>query len=385
MQFTEEQMMLKQMVDRLALEQVAPLAAVIDREERFGHENWEKMGELGLFGTGIPEEYGGSGGGIVEECIIGESLARYCVSTASCWASHVDLCMANLNRNGTDEQKRRYLPDLCTGKKIGGLAMTEPGAGSDVLGMSMRAVRDGDGFVLNGTKTFITNGPIGDVFVVYAKTSSGAKAKNITAFVIERGMPGFSTGKEFEKLGWHGSPTGELVFEDCRVPMENVLGEVDGGAYVLLSGLNSERLVVAAECLGLARACLEESVVYAKQREQFGRRIADFQMVQEKLARMAVKVEAAKALIWDLAFEMEQKGPHGLVMESAAAKLYASEVSVENALTATQIFGGYGYTREFPVERYLRDSRIMTIGAGTSEIMCHIIFRQLDKRYGAGG
>ena len=382
MKFTEEQILLQQMVDRFGREQVQPLAAEIDKEERFPYETWEKMADLGLLGVGIPEEYGGSGGGLVEECIVSEGITRYCVSTASSWISHTDLCMSNINRNGTDEQKNRWLPELCSGKKIGGLAMTEPGAGSDVLNMSTRAVKDGDSFILNGTKTFITNGPIGDIFIVYANTTPGAKVKGITAFVVERGLPGFSTGKEFEKLGWHGSPTGELVFEDCRVPSENVLLEVNRGGEVLLSGLNSERLVVAAQSLGLARACLEESIIYAKQREQFGQPIANFQMIQERLARMAVKVEAAKAMIWSQAIEMDEKGPSGMALETAASKLFASETAVENALVATQIFGGYGYTREFPVERYLRDSRVMTIGAGTSEIMCYVIFKQLDKKFG---
>jgi len=382
MKFTEEQILLQQMVDRFGREQVQPLAAEIDKEERFPHETWEKMADLGLLGVGIPEEYGGSGGGVVEECIVSEGISRYCVSTGSSWISHTDLCMSNIKRNGTDEQKKRWLPDLCSGEKIGGLAMTEPGAGSDVLNMSTRAVKDGDSFILNGTKTFITNGPIGDTFIIYANTTPGAKAKGITAFVLERGMPGFSSGKEFEKLGWHGSPTGELIFEDCRVPAENVLLEVNRGGEVLLSGLNSERLVVAAQSLGLARACLEESIIYAKQREQFGQPIANFQMIQERLARMAVKVEAAKAMVWSQAIEMDEKGPAGMALETAASKLFASETAVENALDATQIFGGYGYTKEFPVERYLRDSRVMTIGAGTSEIMCYIIFKQLDKKFG---
>ncbi|MBU2552671.1 MAG: acyl-CoA dehydrogenase family protein [Proteobacteria bacterium] len=382
MWFSEEQELLSRMVDRFGREQLAPLAAEIDRDERFPRETWDKMAELGLLGVGIPEAYGGSGGGVVEECILGEGLARYCVSTASCWGSHVDLCMANINRNGTEEQKRRLLPDLCAGRKIGGMAMTEPGAGSDVMSMTTRAVRDGDSFVLNGGKTFITNGPIGDLFLVYASTTPGAKGRGVTAFIVERDFPGFSTGRKFEKLGWRGSPTGELIFENCRVPAENVIGDINGGGRVLLSGLNSERLIVAAESLGLARACLEDSVVYAKQREQFGQRIADFQMIQEKLARMAVKLEAAKAMLWSQASEMAIRGPAGLALETAATKLFASETAVENALAATQIFGGYGYTREFPVERYLRDSRIMTIGAGTSEVMCHIIFRQLDKRFG---
>jgi alkylation response protein AidB-like acyl-CoA dehydrogenase len=379
MEFSEEQILLKNTVSRFAKEQVAPLASEIDEQERFPSETFEKMSQLGLLGLGIPEEYGGVGGGIVESCIVGEGLARYCASTAASWGAHVDLCAANICRNGSEEQKKRLLPDLASGKKLGGMAMTEPDAGSDVFAMKTRAVEDGDFFILNGRKTFITNGPVGDIFLVYAKTDPKARGKGITAFVVEKGFQGFSKGKKFKKLGWHGSPTGDLIFEDCRVPRENVIGEINGGAKILLSGLNSERLLLAAESLGLANACLKDATQYATERIQFGKRIADFQMVMEKLARMATKVEAAKAMVWSQAFKMAGKGPASMSMETAAAKLFASETALQNALDATQIFGGYGYIREFPVERYLRDARIMTIGGGTSEIMCLVIFRELEK------
>jgi isovaleryl-CoA dehydrogenase len=377
MELTKEQLLFRETVARFAREQVAPLAAEIDQKERFPRETFSKMAELGLLGIGIPEEYGGSGGGIVESCMVAEELARHCGSTAASWGAHVDLCAANVCRNGTPAQKKRFLPDLASGKKIGAMAMTEPEAGSDVLSMKTRAVEQGDFFVLNGTKTFITNGPVGDLFLVYTKTDPKSKGKGITAFVVERGFKGFTIGKSLEKLGWHGSPTGELIFEDCFVPRENLIGGMNQGVKVLLSGLNSERLVIVAECLGLARASLEESVKYAQERKQFGRPIAEFQMVGEKLARMAVKVEAVRALLWSLASRMATEGPAGMTYESACAKLLASEAAVENALAATQIFGGYGYIREFPVERFLRDARIMTVGGGTSEIMCQIIFREL--------
>jgi len=252
-------------------------------------------------------------------------------------------------------------------------------AGSDVLAMKTRAVQDGDFYVLNGRKTFITNGPVGDLFLVYARTDPKARGKGITAFVVEKGFDGFTSGKKLEKMGWRGSPTGDLIFEDCRVPSENIIGEVNGGVKILMSGLNSERLLLAAESLGLGRACLEDSVQYARERVQFGKRIADLQMVMEKLARMATKVEAVKAMVWSQAFKMSENGPAAMTMETAAAKLLASEMALQNALDATQIFGGYGYIREFPVERYLRDARIMTIGGGTSEIMCQVIFRELEK------
>jgi len=380
MEFTEEQIMLRNTVARFAREQVAPLATEIDHHERFPRETFKKMADLGLLGVGIPEEYDGSGGGIVEACIVAEELARYCASTAASWGAHVDLCAANINRNGTPEQKAMFLPDLASGKKLGGLAMTEPGAGSDVLAMALLAVEKDDKFILNGTKTFITNGPVGDIFLVYATTDPKKKGKGITAFVIEKGFEGFKIGRQFEKLGWRGSPTGELIFEDCQVPRGNVIGRVNEGVKVLLSGLNSERLVLSAECLGIARACLEESQKYARERVQFGKPINEFQMISEKIARMAVKVEAVRIMIWSQAFRMVKEGPAAMTFETACTKLMASEASLENALDATQIFGGYGYTREFPVERYLRDARLMTIGGGTTEIMINLIFRELENR-----
>lgn len=379
MEFTPEQVLLRDTIARFAKEQVAPLAAEIDQQERFPQETFAKLADLGLLGVGIPEDYGGSGGGIVESCIIMEELARYCASTAAIWGAHIDLCAANICRNGTAEQKQLFLPDLASGKKLGGMAMTEPGAGSDVLAMTTRAVEVGDFFILTGTKTFITNGPVGDLFLVYAKTDPQAKGKGISAFVVEKGFEGFAKGKKFAKLGWHGSPTGELIFENCPVPRRNLIGEVNQGVKILLSGLNSERLVVSAQCLGLARASLEEAYKYARERKQFGKSISEFQMVSEKLARMAAKTEAVRTMVWSQAFSMAKKGPAGMTFDIACTKLLASEVALENALVATQIFGGYGYIREFPVERYLRDARIMTIGAGTSEIMCHIIFRELER------
>jgi isovaleryl-CoA dehydrogenase len=380
-QFDEQQKMLRDMVARFAKEQVAPIAAQIDREERFPEDTFKKMAKLGLLGLGIPETYGGSGGGVVEECIVAAQLARYCGSTAASWGAHVDLCAANIVRNGNETQRMRFLPDLACGRKLGGLAMTEPEAGSDVLSMKTRAEERNEHFVLNGTKTLITNGPVGDLFVVYARSNPQARGKGITAFVVEKGSQGFSAGKKIEKLGWRGSPTGELIFEDCVVPRENVLGKVNGGAMVLMSGLNSERLVIAAECLGLARASLEDALKYARERVQFGRRIADFQMITEKLARMAARLEAVRSMVWSNAFRMAEDGPAGMTMEAAATKLIASETALQNALDATQVLGGYGYTREFNVERYLRDSRIMTIGGGTSEIMCQILFSELEKGF----
>lgn len=380
MEFNEEQRMLQDMVERFCRENVQPLAAQIDREERFPSETFEQMAGLGLLGVGIPEAFGGSGGGVVEECILAATLSRYCMSTAASWGAHVDLCAANIHRNGSEEQHERFLRPLASGEKIGGMAMTEPEAGSDVLNMKLRAEDKGDHFLLNGTKTLITNGPVGDLFLVYAKTDMEARGRGITAFVVEKEFEGFVRGPQFEKLGWHGSPTGELIFEDCPVPKENVIGRVHEGLGVLLSGLNSERLVLAAESLGLAEACLEDTVRYSRERVQFGRPIGQFQSVTEKVARMAARVEAMKAMVWSLAFRMADHGPQGMALEAASAKLMTSEMALQNALDATQVFGGYGYIREFPVERYLRDVRLMTIGGGTSEIMCQVIQAQLNKR-----
>lgn len=376
-EFTEEQEILKGMVKNFADREVAPLAYEIDKEERFPAQTFAKLAELGLMGLTVPVEYGGAGAGVTEMCIVSEELSRVCASTAASWGAHVDLCMNNINRNGTEEQKKKYLPDLASFKKVGGLAMTEPGAGSDVLSMKLRADQKGNYYVLNGTKTFITNAPVGDVFVIYAKTAPEKKSKGMSAFIVESNFPGFTKGKQFEKMGWRGSPTGELILEDCLVPAENLLGKENEGVRVLMSGLNSERTLLAASCLGLARGAFEASLKYAKERIQFGKPIASFQMIQERLAWMATEIEAAKLMTYNCAKMVDNGLVHQITKEAAGAKLFCSEVAMKITTEAVQIFGGYGYIKEFPVERMMRDAKLLTIGGGTSQIMCHIIAREL--------
>lgn len=378
-EFTEEQEMLKEMVKNFADREVAPLAYTVDKEERFPHETLTKLAGLGLMGLTVPEEYGGAGAGVTEACIVGEELARVCASTAASWGAHVDLCMNNINRNGTAEQKKKYLPELASFQKVGGLAMTEPGAGSDVLAMQLRADKKDNYFILNGTKTFITNGPVGDVFVVYAKTEPEKGAQGISAFIVESGFPGFAKGKQFEKMGWRGSPTGELIMEDCLVPAENLLGKENEGIRVLMNGLNSERILMAALSLGLARGAFEASLQYAQERVQFSRPIASFQMIQERLAWMATEIEAARLMVYNYARMIDQGLIHQITKEAAATKLFCSEMAMRITTEAVQIFGGYGYIKEFPVERMMRDAKLGTIGGGTSQIMCHIITREILK------
>lgn len=378
--FNDEQTMLKEMVQDFADREVAPLADEIDQDERFPKETFQKMAELGLLGVRIPEEYGGSGKGVTETCIIAEELARVCASTAASWGAHVDLCTANLTRNANRDQSQRYLPALAKGSKIGALAMTESSAGSDIINMKMTAVRKGDHYILNGNKLFITNGPVADVLIVYAKTEPEREARGISAFIVENTFPGYSVGRPFEKLGWRGSPTSEIIFEDCKAPVENLLGEENRGFQILLGGLNTERIVMAAESLGLARGAMKVSLNYSKERYQFGKPIAQFQMIQQKFARMAMEIEAARLMVYQYAALADSGNVQSITLEAAAAKLFCSEMVMRTTIEAVQILGGYGYVNEFPVERYMRDAKLFSIGGGTSEIMCHIIARELMKQ-----
>jgi len=377
--FTDEQIMLRNMIGQFADKEVAPLAYEIDRDERFPSETFKKMSKLGLMGLTVPKEYGGSGGGTTETCIVSEELGRVCMATTISWNAHTDLCCSNLNRNGTDEQKGKYLIGLGAGEKMGALAMTEPNAGSDVISMQTKAVRKGDFYILNGTKTFITNGPIADVIIIYAKTDPQKRSRGISAFIVERDFPGFVRGKEFKKMGWRGSPTGELIMEDCQVPASNLLGIENEGIKILMGGLNTERIVVAATCLGLSRGACEAAVKYARERVQFGKPIGQFQMIQERLANMAVNIEASELLVYQCAKMADAGKAQSMNKEAACAKLFASETCMWIATEAVQIFGGYGYIREFPVERYMRDAKMHTIGAGSSQIMCRIIAKEMMK------
>jgi isovaleryl-CoA dehydrogenase len=376
-EFTAEQKMLRDTIANFAEKEVAPLAYEIDRDERFPAESFKRLAELGVLGITVPAEYGGAGTGYTEMCIVTEELARFCASTSATYADHADLCIDNIRRNATDNQKQKYLPSLCSGDKIGGLAMTEPSAGSDVMSMSLRAERKGGFYILNGTKTFITNGPVGDVFVIYAKTAPEKKAQGVSAFIVENGFPGFERGKKFEKMGWRGSPTGELVFDDCKVPAENLLGEENKGAMVLMSGLNTERIVLGAMSLGISRGAYECALKYAKERVQFGKPIAAFQLIQAKLADMAMEIELSHLITYKGA-AMADRGLHReLNLVAAYAKLYTSEVAMRVTTEAVQVLGGYGYMKEFPVERMMRDAKLQTIGGGTSEIQRIIIAREI--------
>jgi len=376
----EERLMLRETVRKFAKKNVAPLAYEIDRDERFPYENFKKMGEIGLLGITIPIKYGGSGGTYMDMMIVAEELCTVCVATGVAFAANADLFNDNLFRNGSEKLREKYLPLMCSGETIGGIAMTEPEAGSDVTSMKMRAELKDDHYVLNGTKTFITNGPIGDVFIVYAKTDPDKGHHGISAFVVEKKFPGFIAGKKFEKMGWRGSPTGELIFENCIVPKENLLGEKNNGVLVLMSGLNTERLTMGAISVGTARGAYEFALKYAKERVQFGKPIAQFQLIQDKLVTMAMGIEAARLLVYKGAV-MADSGERGREANLAAsyAKLYASELSMRTTTEAVQILGGYGYMKEFPVERMMRDAKIQTIGGGTSEIQKMIAIRDLLK------
>lgn len=377
-ELNEEQKMLQKTVREFAEKELAPLAYEIDRDERFPHENYKKMGEMGLLGITVSEEYGGSGGNYMDLAIVSEELSAVCASTAVACGVTADLFNDNLRRHGNESQKRKYLPPMCSGETIGGLAMTEPEAGSDVMSMKMRAERKGDHYVLNGTKVFISNAPIADVLIVYAKTAPEKGSQGVSAFIVESSFPGFSRGKKFEKMGWRGSPTGEIFLEDCIVPEENLLGEKNKGAAILMSGLNTERILLGAMSVGIARGAYEYALNYAKERIQFGKPIASYQLIQHKLANMAMEIEAARLLTYEAA-AMADKGMLGVEgnLTASYAKLYGSELCMRVTTEAVQILGGYGYTKDFPVERMMRDAKLQTIGGGTSEIEELIIARNI--------
>jgi isovaleryl-CoA dehydrogenase len=335
------------------------------------------MAEMGLFGITIPEEYGGSGSDFLSCVLVMEELARGCVSTANTYGSHAILCTENIFRNGNEEQRRKYLPDLINGKKVGALCITEPEAGSDALSMRTRAEKKGDKYILNGTKMFITNGPIADVAVVYAKTDPDASQKGISAFIVEKDFPGFSRGKSLKKMGVRGSLTGELIFEDCEVPEENLLGEENKGVRVLMSGLDRERIVYSIAPIGVAQGAFDLAFKYATERVQFGAPIISFQMMQELLADIATDIQAGRILSYWAAV-MAESGKR-VRLEASYAKLFGAKVGVEAVGKAVQIFGGYGFIREFPIERMYRDVKGIEFGAGTNQIQKLIIIGEMMK------
>jgi isovaleryl-CoA dehydrogenase len=371
----EEAEMIRDSTERFAREQIAPLASAIDREDRFPLELWPRMGELGLHGITVEEEWGGLGLGYLHHVIAQEEIARASASVGLSYGAHSNLCVNQLRRWGSDEQKAEYLPKLISGEHVGALAMSEAGAGSDVVSMTLRAEQRGDRFVLNGAKFWITNGPYADVVVVYAKTSPEAGSRGITAFIVEKGFKGFSVGQKIEKVGMRGSPTSELVFADCEVPAENVLGALDGGVEVLMSGLDYERTVLAGIQLGIMQACLDTALPYVRERKQFGKAVGAFQLMQAKVADMYVALNSARAYVYAVARACD--AGRTTRFDAAGAILLASENAVRVANEAVQALGGAGYTTDWPVERYMRDAKLLDIGAGTNEIRRMLIGREL--------
>jgi isovaleryl-CoA dehydrogenase len=368
--------MIRDTTRRYAGDRIAPIAAEIDAQNSFPQHLWPEMGELGLHGITVEEEYGGLGLGYVEHCVAMEEVSRASASVGLSYGAHSNLCVNQIRRWGSDDQKRRYLPRLISGEHVGSLAMSEAGSGSDVISMKTRAEAKGnDRFVLNGTKFWITNAPSASTLVVYARTDPAAGPKGITAFLIERDMPGFSVSKKLDKMGMRGSDTAELVFEDCEVPAENVLGKVGEGAKVLMSGLDYERAVLAAGPLGIMQACLDVVLPYVRERKQFGNPIGSFQLMQAKIADMYVALNSAKAYVYAVARACDQGKTTRF--DAAGAILLASENAVKTSLEAIQALGGAGYTREWPVERFLRDAKLYDIGAGTNEIRRYLIGREL--------
>ena len=372
--------MLRDSVQRFADDEIAPRAADIDKRNEFPHDLWRKMGDLGILGVTAEEEYGGAGMGYLEHVVAMEEVSRASASVGLSYGAHSNLCVNQICRNGSDSQKQQFLPRLISGEHVGALAMSESGAGSDVVGMRLAARKRGDRYILNGTKMWITNGPDADTLVVYAKTDPDAGARGITAFIVEKSFKGFSTASKLDKLGMRGSNTCELVFEDCEIPEDNVLGEIGRGVNVLMSGLDFERVVLAAGPLGIMQACMDVVVPYMHERKQFDRPIGDFQLMQGKLADMYTTMNASKAYVYAVARACDLGGPTR--KDAAGAILYAAERATWMALEAIQCLGGNGYINDYATGRLLRDAKLYEIGAGTSEIRRMLIGRELFQESG---
>ena len=368
---TREQELVRQMVREFAVNEVKPIAAEIDETERFPMENVKKMAELGMMGIPFPKELGGAGGDVLSYIVAVEELSKVCGTTGVIVSAHTSLCASLIYENGTPAQKEKYLVPLAKGEKIGAFGLTEPGAGTDAAGQQTTAVLDGDNYILNGSKIFITNGGVADTFIVFAMTDKSQGTRGISAFIVEKDFPGFSIGKKEDKLGIRASSTTELIFENCIVPKENLIGKEGKGFGIAMKTLDGGRIGIAAQALGIAEGAYEEAVKYMKERKQFGRPLSAFQGLQWMIAEMETKIEAAKLLVYKAAWLKQNKLPYSV--DAAKAKLFAAEVAMDVTTKAVQIHGGYGYTKEYPVERMMRDAKITEIYEGTSEVQKMVI------------
>ena len=372
---SEELTMLRETTRQFVEKELNPIADAVDRNNDFPHHLWQTMGDLGLLGITVDERYGGTAMGYLAHIIVLEEISRASASVGLSYGAHSNLCLNQIQRNGSESQREKYLPDLCSGKKVGALAMSEPNAGSDVVSMKLRADLKGDHYVLNGNKMWITNGPDADTYVIYAKTAPDAGSRGITAFIVERDFPGFTQGKKLDKLGMRGSNTAELIFTDCPVPVENVLGEVNSGVAVLMSGLDYERAVLSAGPVGIMQACLDSVVPYVHERKQFDQPIGEFQLIQGKLADMYASTAACRAYLYEVGRALD-RGEDSR-KDAAAVILYTAEAATKAALDAIQVLGGNGYTMDYPTGRLLRDAKLYEIGAGTSEVRRMLIGREI--------
>jgi isovaleryl-CoA dehydrogenase len=380
---TDEQRMIKETVYKWSVQELGPLQEKIDEEDWFPPDFFKKCAEIGILGITMAEKYGGLDGDVLMQALAIEEMSRICPALAMSYGAHSNLCANNIHKNANEALKEKYLPPLIRGEKIGALGLTEPNAGSDAMSLRTRAVKKGDKYILNGTKIFITNGPVADTLLVYAKTEPDLGAKGISAFIVEKEFPGFSVSRKLKKVGMRGSPTAELVFENCEVPAENLVGQENMGVHVMTSGLDIERIVLAAGSVGMAQQALDYSIKYAVEREQFGQPIANFQMIQQKLADMYARTEAARLLVYRAATVAQgaKRGGKGteLTRQAAAAILFAGETATWVCDQGVQIHGGYGYCLEFPVQKLWRDAKLYEIGAGTSEVRRMIIARELTR------
>lgn len=374
---SKEQELFLRMIREFAEKEVKPLAAEVDEDERFPVETVEKMAKLGIMGIPFPTEYGGAGGDNLLYSMAVEELSRFCATTGVIVSAHTSLCVAPIYEYGTEEQKQKYMPKLCSGEWLGAFGLTEPNAGTDASAQQTTAKLDGEHYVLNGSKIFITNAAYANIYIVMAMTDKSQGTRGISAFIVERDTPGFTIGKKEKKLGIRGSATCELIFEDCRIPKENLLGKVGGGFGLAMKTLDGGRIGIAAQALGIAQGAMDETVKYVKERKQFGKEIGKFQNTQFQLADLETKITASRWLVRIAAFKKDRKEPYSV--DAARAKLFASETAMEMTVKAVQFHGGYGYTRDYPVERMMRDAKITEIYEGTSEVQRMVISANLLK------